>query len=339
VFRQPQVQTVYARLQVEIHGLFQKKDVDAAEKKCREAIRMAPQYADAHYNLACAFARQDKKQEALDSLARAVERGFNNPRHIKEDSDLESLREEARFKKLVADAAKAKPLALWPAQIEAGKPKDGEVWVTEKNTTWDLRQGGFRTLFDIGPLEKDREIVKGFGEAGDLLRKWFKEGTAAGNHGDLYDNHDADHSNMSYQSFPQLTRIEFSKEAQAARVHTGLQSLFLYNGVVLGNSSTAIVGGPLWRSQPRLRAAPPRTGALQPVCRQSSVRLSRAPRSRSGPQRQGRWLRRRLSGQYAVCHHLAGIVWLRHRLPQRGRLHARRLSARDEEETRAERHP
>src|SRR5262249_37176221 len=99
VFRQPQVVPVYARMQAEIHALLQNKDDSGAEKKCREAIRLAPQYPDAHYNLACALARQDKKVAALDSLARAVERGFNNVKHIKEDSDLKSLHEEERFKK------------------------------------------------------------------------------------------------------------------------------------------------------------------------------------------------------------------------------------------------
>src|SRR5262249_3898363 len=39
------------------------------------------------------------------------------------------------------------------------------------------------------------------------------------------------------------------------RLHSGLQALFFYNGVVVGNSSTALVGGPYWRSQPRLAYA------------------------------------------------------------------------------------
>src|SRR5207249_2111857 len=72
-------------------------------------------------------------------------------------------------------------------------------------------------------------------------------------------NHDGDHSNMHYQSFPQLTRIEFSKEARAAKVHLGLQAQMFFNGVVLGNSSTAITQGPYWRSQPRLAYTNART--------------------------------------------------------------------------------
>ena len=34
-------------------------------------------------------------------------------------------------------------------------------------------------------------------------------------------------------------------------LHNGLQSQLIYNAIVLGNSSTALTQGPLWRSQPR----------------------------------------------------------------------------------------
>ena len=58
------------------------------------------------------------------------------------------------------------------------------------------------------------EAVSGQGEAGQLVQRWFQDGAAAGNRGDLYDNHDNDHSNMRFQQFPQLTRVEFSAEAK-----------------------------------------------------------------------------------------------------------------------------
>jgi Tetratricopeptide repeat len=259
VFRQPRVQMAYARLQAQIQALFQKKDYAEGEKKCREAIALAPHYPDAHYNLACALARQGKKAKALDALADAIKQGFNRPEHIRKDADLESLRAEPRFVKLLDEAKEAKPLLLWPRQIMVAGARGGEVEVSEKNTAWDLRNGVFRCFFKLDPEDKNTEVVKGLGEAGNLIRKWYKEGTAAGNYGDLYDNHDGDHSNMNYKAFPQLTRIEFSKEAKDRRLHMGLQSIFFYNGVVLGNSSTALVGGPFWRSQPRLACINERT--------------------------------------------------------------------------------
>ena len=63
---------------------------------------------------------------------------------------------------------------------------------------------------------------------------------------------------MSWQSFPQLTRTRYSKEAQALHLHNGLQCLFFFNGIVLGNSSTALVSQPYWRSQTRYAYTQPR---------------------------------------------------------------------------------
>ena len=244
VFRQPQVLLVYGRLQAQTHSLFQQKEYTEAAKKCVESIRLAPQYPDGYYNLACALARQGKKDAALDNLTKALDRGFGQPRLLRKDADLDSLRSDERFTKLLARADKIKPMLRWPADVEPGPVKDGAAQITEKDTTWDLRANVFRTFFKLPSPDASKEVVKGFGEEGKLLRKWFKDGTAAGHFGDVYDNHDGDHSSMSWQSFPQLTRTRYSKEAQALHLHNGLQSLFFFNGVVLGNSSTAIVGQP-----------------------------------------------------------------------------------------------
>ena len=46
-----------------------------------------------------------------------------------------------------------------------------------------------------GPTDEDlkkKPITTARGELGDLLRKWYKEGTAAGNVGDWYDNRDGE---------------------------------------------------------------------------------------------------------------------------------------------------
>lgn len=96
-----------------------------------------------------------------------------------------------------------------------------------------------------------KPIANGLGKAGDLLRQWAATNTAAGNHGDVYDNHDGDHSNMSYGAFPQLTRVEFDESLKKIGAHNGLQYRLVYNAVTIGNSSTALVNGPFWRCQGR----------------------------------------------------------------------------------------
>jgi YD repeat-containing protein len=78
-------------------------------------------------------------------------------------------------------------------------------------------------------------------------------------HGFLYDNHDRDHSNMDFGRFPGLTRVEYAEPAKKRGFDHGLQQLFLHNAPTIGNSSTALVAGPLWSSQSRIALRQART--------------------------------------------------------------------------------
>lgn len=84
-----------------------------------------------------------------------------------------------------------------------------------------------------------------------LLARLHFEGRAAGNHGDLYDNLDRGHSGFGASAFPQLTRVVYGTTARAAGLDYGLADRILFDAPVIGNSSTALTSGPLWRSQPR----------------------------------------------------------------------------------------
>ncbi|HZN61956.1 MAG TPA: transglutaminase domain-containing protein, partial [Planctomycetota bacterium] len=55
----------------------------------------------AAYNIACAFALLGEKKEALDWLDKAVGLGWDNLEHTEQDPDLESVRGEARFRKVL----------------------------------------------------------------------------------------------------------------------------------------------------------------------------------------------------------------------------------------------
>ncbi|MDX2176084.1 MAG: M56 family metallopeptidase [Candidatus Sumerlaeia bacterium] len=58
----------------------------------------------ATYNIACAHALSGDKDAAFAALAKAEELGFADPRHLKADKDLDSLRDDPRFAELVARA-------------------------------------------------------------------------------------------------------------------------------------------------------------------------------------------------------------------------------------------
>ena len=263
VFDIPGITARRAQLQLAIQAAFQAKDYGQAEERCANATKLVPHEPSNYYNLACAQSLQGKRAEAMTSLRKAVELGFRDTEKLTQDKDLNDVRDEKGFKELVELAKHAKPVVSpWTYRVEPRAITDGEALVTESNTAWDVQNQVFRVLFNVDADLKAQlakvSPVKDHGEAGELLRKWFAEGTAAGNVGDLYDNHDGDHSNLAFAQFPQLTRIEFDEAAKKRGLQTGLQHLFFYNAVTIGNSSTALTQGALWRSQPRLAYTNPR---------------------------------------------------------------------------------
>lgn len=58
--------------------------------------------AIAAYNIACNYALLGEKEQALKWLEKAFEMNFLNLQHARADSDLESLRSDPRYQKLVA---------------------------------------------------------------------------------------------------------------------------------------------------------------------------------------------------------------------------------------------
>ena len=53
------------------------------------------------YNVACVFAQLDEKDKAIDALEKAVSMGFGYRAWIENDTDLNNLREQERFKTLL----------------------------------------------------------------------------------------------------------------------------------------------------------------------------------------------------------------------------------------------
>lgn len=260
----PGIQAAQAVQQQAAVQLIAQGKLDEAEKLLRQSIERIPFDAQAHYNLACVLARTDKKDDAFASLNKAIELGFRDKKHIEADEDFKSIRDDERFAAaLKATAEPLKELPGWKYDVAPAPIKEGQAEITAANLGWDARLGVFRAALAVDPAATaDKPIAEGLGKAGDLLRQWYKEKTAAGNHGDFYDNHDTDHSNMNYGAFPQLTRIEFSEEVKKRHLHHGLQLAFLFNARTIGNSSTALTNGPFWRGQGRNALLQPRGGGL-----------------------------------------------------------------------------
>jgi dienelactone hydrolase len=259
VFDAPAIQEVQMRVMQQFAQLAQAKNHAAAERLLTEAVRERQlNNAVNHYNLACTQALLGQPDAALESLAAAIDRGWNAVKHMQEDADLASLRDKPRFAELV-QAAEANTRRT-PARGPKPAPvKDGIALVSEANTAWAPQVLQFLVLHEFPKPEDAKEITTLKGGVGDLLRTWQAEKTAAGLAGFLYDNHDRDHSNMDFGSFPQLTRIEYADPVRKRPFDHGLQHLFLHSAPTIGNSSTANVGGPYWGSQTRMALRQPRT--------------------------------------------------------------------------------
>jgi predicted esterase len=140
----------FIRLQRDLTALLEKKDYAAAAAVCGKMIELAPRNGEAHYNLACCLARLGKSAQSLDELARAVDNGFNDADHIRQDDDLESLHNQPRFKQLVdklvsgvkaeRDKIYDKGVAVPGVRTEEGDPAAGLRWRLRMSPTASASQ-------------------------------------------------------------------------------------------------------------------------------------------------------------------------------------------------------
>ncbi len=75
-----------------------KRGIEWAER----SLAMDPEEPSILYNVACVYALQGMKEDALDCLEKAVKFGFGHREWIVNDTDLESLRDDPRYKALIS---------------------------------------------------------------------------------------------------------------------------------------------------------------------------------------------------------------------------------------------
>ena len=69
----------------------------------KKLVLLRPDDPTAHYNLACRYALLQQPDLALTTLRRAIELGYRDFRYMDEDRDLDSIRKDPRFRKLVRE--------------------------------------------------------------------------------------------------------------------------------------------------------------------------------------------------------------------------------------------
>ena len=76
---------------------------DEGLKVDEQLVRLRPEDALVHYNLACSFALLKRCDLALKTLRRAVELGYRDFRYMREDRDLDTIRHDPRFRQLLRE--------------------------------------------------------------------------------------------------------------------------------------------------------------------------------------------------------------------------------------------
>lgn len=106
---------------------------DKAAAAYEKAVALNSSSPITPYNLACAYARLNDKDKAFAVLNKIVPAGFFKPEQISGDADLASLRDDPRFKELLAQAQKAvRPCTASPEY------RQFDFWIGD----WDVQTAG-----------------------------------------------------------------------------------------------------------------------------------------------------------------------------------------------------
>jgi tetratricopeptide (TPR) repeat protein len=67
----------------------------------KRSLQIDPDDPQLLYNVACVFAIEGQKEDALRCLEEAIDKGYGHREWIEHDSDLNSLRSDSRFRALL----------------------------------------------------------------------------------------------------------------------------------------------------------------------------------------------------------------------------------------------
>lgn len=262
-------------------AMLRKGEYGSAKILLRQCVLRVPHDLMAVYNLACAHAQLGQSDAAFEMLHAALKLGFRSKQQLQMDDDLASLRDKPEFAEILkgCDEPPLKQLPGWNYDVQIAQPVGVALTVDHQNMSWNPLNRVMQVFVDSSSGGKDRLSAGTTGALGDKIMKWHAEGTASGNVGDIYDNHDRGHSRLADARYPQLSYVVYGPETQKRSLDNGPQRLFLFlnaqvkpdekakaasdtalptsslqvsRTIVIGNSSTAATGSPFWRSMPRL---------------------------------------------------------------------------------------
>lgn len=197
--------------------------------------------------LAMARGEMDAARKALFA---AATKGWADAQAIAHDPTFAPLHHDERRWQSLLERIEQNPRLPRPDSVEAAPIAQGKATIKAANLTVAPTSG--LIVAHLGePPATDQPVVgeKQLGAIREKLNAWHRDGKAAGNVGDFYENRDGRHSNLGNKRLPQVTHIVHG--AKLARLGHGLPTAAVYSRPTLGNASLAYRSGHFRRSLPR----------------------------------------------------------------------------------------
>lgn len=83
-----------------------KKEYENAIPYFKKIVQLNPENASPYFNVACMYSRLNNVEKSIDWLRKAINRGYDNWDLIKNDKDLENIRESSHFKEILQSEPK-----------------------------------------------------------------------------------------------------------------------------------------------------------------------------------------------------------------------------------------
>lgn len=169
--KNPNLARYQYRLGVSAAGLEQWPRAIRAYRRA-DALGTPPMFG--RYNLACAFARSGQPDSALATLASLVATGYRQPQAIEQDTDLVSIRGDARFREIVIAAQKNATPCAFAAESRQFDFWVGD-WVVHDNTQNQAVVGTSHVERILEQCVIFENWTGGFGGSGKSFNAWNPE--------------------------------------------------------------------------------------------------------------------------------------------------------------------
>jgi tetratricopeptide (TPR) repeat protein len=151
---------------------YEAKDYQKAIAAYQKVIELGFEFpSNAAYNIACCYALAGDKEQALKWLDKSFEMGFRNLKNAQEDTDLQSLRDDPRFKKIVAlvDTSKMTRDEGWQYDLQLlAREVRRKAYSPSRHWSSEEFETDAKKLNDAIPKLTDMQIVVGMMK---LMRK------------------------------------------------------------------------------------------------------------------------------------------------------------------------